>query len=164
MKLHRFLIGLSLLLVVAAAGAAFAKDKDKDDDLTAKLKAQEMAINDAFKARDAAKLNMYIDANAVMADNTGFMTLPQMFDVMKDVTVNGYTIDNYKTMMIDKDAYVATYNWTCDATYKGQTYPQGPYYASTVWAKKGKEWKAVYHQETMGMQPGAAPPPAAESH
>jgi len=165
MKLHRFLIGLSLLLVVAPAGAAFAKDKDKDkdDDLTAKLKAQEMAINDAFKARASAKLNMYIDANAMMTDNTGMMTLPQMSDLMKDVTVNSYTIDNYKLMMIDKDAYVATYNWTCDATYKGQTYPQGPYYASTVWAKKGKEWKAVYHQETMAMQPGS-PPPAAESH
>jgi len=160
MKLHRFLIGFSLLLVVAAAGAAIAKDKDMD--ITATLKAKEMAINDAFKARDAAKMNMYIDANALMADNTGFMTLTQMQDLMKDVECRSYTIDNYKTMMIDKDAYVATYNWTADASYKGQPYPPGPYYASTVWAKKGKDWKAVYHQETMAMTPGAAP--AAESH
>jgi len=163
MKLNRFLIGFSLLLMVAAAGAAFAKDKDKDMvELAATLKGKEMAINDAFKARDTAKMNMYIDANAMMADNSGFMSLGQMLDLMKDVDVKGYTIDNYKLMMIDKDAYVATYSWSTDATYKGQPYPAGPYYASTVWAKKGKDWKAVYHQETMAMPQGAAP--AAESH
>jgi hypothetical protein len=30
-----------------------------------------------------------------------------------------------------------------------------------VWAKRGKDWKAVYHQETLAM---SAMPPAAAGH
>ena len=74
----------------------------------------------------------------------------------------GYTIDGYKTMMVDKDCYVSTYTWKGDATYKGQPYPPGPWYCSTVWAKRGKDWMGVYHQETLAT-PGSATS-ATESH
>lgn len=155
------------LLLALTATAAFAKgnaagDKKDAGDVTATLEAKERQMQEWIKNKDAASFLAVLDKGAWMADPSGFneaaSTVPEL---MKMIEMKSYTIENYKTMTIDKDACVATYVFKGDATMGGQPYPPGPWYCSTVWAKRGKDWKAVYHQETLAMQP---PSSMTESH
>ena len=144
----------------AAKDAAKDMKKAKSTDITATLEAKERDINEAIKAKDSAKMMTMIDSDGWMADGMGFNPVSAIPEMLKDMELRSYTMDGVKSMKIDKDAYILTYTWKGDATMKGQLMPAAPYYCSTVWAKRGNDWKAVYHQESM-----AAPmaPPTADS-
>lgn len=134
---------------------------DKKMDITATLEAKERQILDSFKSKDSAAFLNLIDPNGWYVDPNGIQPASSGVDMMKQVEMKSYTIESYKTYMIDKDAYVATFVWNGDATFNGGPYPSGPWYCSTTWAKRGKDWKAVYHQESLAM---SAMSPAAASH
>jgi hypothetical protein len=163
MKLLRVLSVL-MLASTLCAGVVHAADKAdkaaKSNDVTARLEANDRKILEAIKAKDLKTFMDMVDPNGMSADAMGFMPTSGMGDMMKDMDMRSYTIDGYKTIMIDHDAYISTFTWTGDASYKGQAMPNGPYYCSTVWRKKGDDWKAVYHQESLAMQP----PPVEVAH
>ena len=138
MKLIRTLSVMVVLLGFATAGHADpesseAKMKVAKGDIAATLEANERKVNDAIKKKDTAAAMALIDAAGWMADPSGIHPTSAMPEMMKDWDVRSYTIEDYKAMMIDKDAYVATYVWRADASYKGQVLPQMPVYCSTVW-------------------------------
>ena len=163
MKLIRSLPALMMLLTLCA-GVVHAADKAdkaaKSGDVAAKLEENERKVQEAFKAKDAKTFMDMVDSDGWAADMTGFMPVSGVPDMMKDMELKSYTMEGFKALMIDHDAYVVTYTWKCEGSMKGQAMPAGPYYCSTVWHKKGNDWKAIYHQESLGMQP----PPATESH
>ena len=158
MKLLRILTALAALLALAT-GFAHAKG-DKGGDVSATLEAKEKSINDAFKNHDDKGFMALVDPTGWSVDPMGVSAVSGAVEMMKQVEIKSYTLTGYKTFMVDKDCYVSTYTWNGDATFKGQPYPAGPWYCSTVWAKRGKEWKAVFHQETLSMPP----PQAGEMH
>ena len=59
-------------------------------------------------------------------------------------------MENVQSKMLTKDVYVLTFQTTIDASLKGQPMPAGPWYCSTVYAKRTKGWVPVFHQETLG--------------
>ena len=150
MRLVRTLTMLAAL-VTLGNGAAQAKG-DKSSDIPAALEAKEKMINEAFKNRDEKGFMALVDANGWSVDPMGVSPVSGAVEMMKQADIKSYTMTGYKTMMVDKECYVATYTWNGDATFKGQPYPAGPWYCSTVWAKRGKEWKAVFHSESLAMQ------------
>lgn len=167
MKVLRSLMLFGLMSLAATAFAAShmeAKSEAKPKvagkvDMTAILEAKERQVQEAYKNKDAKTFMTMVDETGWFADPSGIISVSAAPEMMKDVELKSYTLENFKTYMIDPNVYVATYTWNGDATYKGQPYPGGPWYVSTVWAKRGKEWKAVYHQETLSMQ-GMSPPTA----
>ena len=167
MKTIRVLITLALMALAASTLQADTKaDKEMKEkmakpDISATLEAKERMIQEAFKNRDIAGFNAQVDANGWAIDPSGIMAVSSVPEMMKQVEIRSYTIEGYKTMMIDPNVYVSTYTYNGDATMAGQPFPNGPWYCSTVWAKKGKDWKAVYHQETLSMQ---GMPAATASH
>ncbi len=158
MKLFRVFAAVGVLTLAATTALAEsqpAKSKSEKSgrmDLSATLEVKERRVQEAFKNHDLPTFMSMVDANAWQIDPNGIMPVSAVPEMMKDVTVRSYTMENFKTVMIDPDACVATYVFNGDASYKGEPYPAGPWYCSTVWAKRGKEWKAVFHQETLSMQ------------
>jgi len=124
------------------------------------LEANERKANECWKTKDPNTFMSMMDANGMMADASGFAPVSSVPASMNDFTVGNYTLDMMNVTALDKDVYLVTYTWKGEVSYKGQAMPPVPTYCASVWAKRGKEWKGVYHQETM------APPPAssAESH
>ena len=176
MKLIRALLGLAALLALTAV-AAHADDKPGmeksasaskkmakplmvDPAVSQLLQDNERKINECWERKDKATFLSMVDPDGISADGSGFSRVADAAEMMNDFTVANLTLDAMKVTAIDKDACIVTYSWKGDASYKGQAMPPGPNYASTVWVKRGKEWKAVFHQETMAT-PAA---PAAESH
>lgn len=169
MKFARTLSMLALLVPMCTTFAhaadsddmkkkAMSMDKDKmSNSIPAMLEANEHKVQESFKTKDVAAFNSLVDAGAWMIDPSGINPVTGVPEMMKIMDLHSYTMDNYKTKMIDRDAFISYYSATYVGSMNGQPQPAGPWYCSTVWAKNGKEWKAVFHTETLAMQ---APPPA----
>ena len=142
---------------VAATGGKMAS---KGADVSAALEAKERQMQEAFKNKDVQLFMSMTDPDGWSADPNGFQPVSSVGEMIKQCEVRSYSMEDFKTQMIDRDAYITRYVWKGDATFNGQPYPAGPWYCSTVWSKRGKDWKAVYHQESMAMPA----PPSAESH
>ena len=64
-----------------------------------------------------------------------------------DCKVNSYSLEDTKSTWVDKDAVLLTYKASQDAVCASQKLPSAVW-ASSLWVKKGSEWKAAFHQET----------------
>jgi hypothetical protein len=163
MRLVRSLLVASFLASLASAGFAQgygdkATTGSAKGNVTPTLEALEHKINDAFKNQDSKTFLSVIDPNAWSVDAMGFTPVAEVAGMLKDVSIKSYSIEGYKVMPINDDTFVSTYTWKGEGTYKGQAFPPVSY-CSTIWTKHGKEWKAVFHQESVameGMQPQAA--------
>jgi hypothetical protein len=164
MKTVRFLI-VALILIGFASPALAQKPGMQGKsggktggDMTAwTLKAKEMQINDCFKKQDSKTFLTLVDPNAWSVDATGIAPVSQVLGMFKDITIKDYSIEGYTATPIDKDVYVATYTWKGEGTYKGQAWPPMTY-CSSVWAKRGGDWKCVFHQESIPMPSEEAQP------
>ncbi|MBD0373274.1 MAG: nuclear transport factor 2 family protein [Pyrinomonadaceae bacterium] len=104
---------------------------------------------EAVKARDAKAFSDLFAADGYMADNAGFATRASFLQTLPDLVITQYTLTDFKVMMIDKDAAIITYKANVKGSFKGQAFPPNPAYVSSIWAKRGGKWMAVYHQETL---------------
>ena len=156
MKLGRWLLVLaSLVALVMTANADDPKTSGKSDkksgDMSAKLEQMERGMWEAFKSRDVPAFQALVDKDAYGADPTGFWPASQVGEMMKDFELRDYELENFKTTQLGADVYLLTYSAKQDASFKGQPLPKTPSFVSTVFAKRGNKWLAVYHQETPGM-------------
>lgn len=169
MKRARWFLAL-VLLVAFTTTLGYAEDKmeskekkdmksAKGSDISTMLEAKERQVQEAFKNKDEKTFMSLVDPAAWMADPSGIASVSAAPEMMKQTDIQSYTIKDYAVHMIAKDVYVTTFVWNGVGMMGGQPYPPGPWYCSTVWAKRGNDWKAVYHQETLAMEP-----PTAESH
>jgi hypothetical protein len=114
-----------------------------------KLVDMEKSLWEAWKNHDSAPFQKLLSADSVNVTPTGVSSTEQ---AVKDVSgsdckVNSYSVEDPKTTWVDKDAVLLTYKATQDAVCGGQK-PPDTVWASSLWVKKGNEWKAAFHQET----------------
>jgi hypothetical protein len=64
-----------------------------------------------------------------------------------ECTINGYAVDSPTFRWIDKNTALMTYHATQDGTCGTEKLP-GAVWASSLWVKKGRDWRAAFHQET----------------
>jgi ketosteroid isomerase-like protein len=121
------------------------------------IKKMEKEFWEAWKNKDTKPFQANIADDGLSIDAMmGFVDKQATLKSMSEqpCEVRSYSLADEKITWIDKDAAVYTYSGTMDATCGGQKIPD-KVYASTVWAKRGGKWQAVFHQETP-----ATPPPS----
>jgi hypothetical protein len=116
------------------------------------LVANERAVMDAVAKGNAAAFKEHVAADSWAVDPmSGRMSTADFlagFDKMtKEMKLTSWDLSDVKTYWADPNVAVVTYQWTGQGTYQGRPIPS-PLWASTVWAKRGGKWMAVYHQET----------------
>jgi hypothetical protein len=156
---------VSVVLSIASAAwaetpkaPASAQPVVSQNDLTAVLEAHEHNIWAALKKKDVDAMAALVEPGAWAVDQTGITSEDDFLKKMPDYEVRSYEIHNVQSKMVTKDVYVLTFQTMVDASFKGQPMQAGPWYCSTVYAKRTKGWVPVFHQETLGM---AAPATAA---
>jgi ketosteroid isomerase-like protein len=114
------------------------------------LIANENAVNDAFAKKDVAKMKSFIADDAVAVDMGGVTAVGDMMKMIPtmDMKLTEQALSNYKFVWVDANTAVLSYTWTAKGMAMGQPV-QSPVYASTVWAKRGTKWVAVFHQESV---------------
>jgi len=141
------------LLALATLMSLAASAQTVDRAAAAKqIEANERAVNAAFAKGDAATLKKHLAAEGLSLEAAGAMTVPAMLEMLPQMKVESWAIDTCKVMWVNDTTAVATYRWTGKGSFAGQPI-SSPTWASTVWAHRGGNWVAVFHQETT-----AAPP------
>mgnify|MGYP003347288757 CR=1 FL=1 len=159
---------LSLCASVASAQTAPAKKTHKaapapaaamDKAATEKaLIANEQKINDAVVKSDVATMKTLVAAEAIAADDSGFMNVEEFYKLMATpgaVKVTDVKLSDFKVLWVDANTAVLTYTFAAKGTMAGQPI-KSPTYSSSVYNKRGDKWLVVFHQET----PKVPAPPA----
>jgi hypothetical protein len=119
--------------------------------------AKEKAAWDAFKRKDADAFKKTAAPEYVGISGSGVTDLAATVAVMPDVMISDVTFADWKMTIIDKDLLLLTYTTTQKGTYKGESFPEGPYRHAAAWVNRNGEWVNIYFQETLA---STGPPPA----
>ena len=128
----------------AAAGGNAAVEKA--------IVANENKVLDSIRKHDKAGFSALMGPGSIAEDDSGFMTAEQFVPMMDQVNMTASKISDSKFVWADSSTVVHYYTWTGSGTMQGQSL-KSPVYASTVWTKKGGNWVAVFHQETLVSAP-----------
>lgn len=163
-QVRTFLALVFVLSLGVAVGHAADKMETKEKkatemgkDVPAMIEKMERQAMEAFKGKDDKTFMSVVDPAGWMIDPSGISPISDAVEMMKQTELESYTIKNYTVHKIGENACLATFVNTYDGTMGGQPYPPGPWYCSTVWTRHGNDWKAVFHQETLGMEEPASP-------
>jgi hypothetical protein len=156
--MKRILLTTTLILLVSSIALGQTSTK-KTDSVADALIAKEKQIADALMKKDAKTFNSLVASDGMLNGSHGRMAVADFTKVMfgPDYTLSNSTVEDPQVVMIDKDAAILTYKSTGTETYQGKT-ETGTSYATTIWVKRGSEWKAIFHQESM------VPPSATSSN
>ncbi len=157
--MKRLLTGASIAAMALMCSINLAAQAPADHAAIEKALAEnETKVNVAFAKVDVAGMKTYIAPDATMNSDTGYTTVADFFKQMPtmQIKVSEQKLTDFKFTWVDATTVIATYTWTGKGTVMGQAV-KTPTYASTVWAKRGDKWLAIFHQET----PATAMPPMA---
>lgn len=148
-----------VLLVAALATAAIgqaddtkAKPKAKASGNAAteqKLVDMEKSLWEGWKNHDPGAFQKLLSSDSVSVNPMGVSGTEQAVKEIgsSDCKVNSYSVEDPKATWVDKVVVLLTYKATQDAVCGSQKVPE-TVWASSLWVKKGNEWKAAFHQET----------------
>jgi hypothetical protein len=117
------------------------------------LVANEQKISDAFNKKDIATLKTLIADDGFGIDPMmGTTSIGEMYKQLPtmDMKVTEEHRTDYKYIWVNPTTVILTYTWTGKATAMGQAMPS-PTFNSTLYTKRGANWMAVFHQETVGI-------------
>jgi hypothetical protein len=145
----------TLMAVAAIASVAMVGVSAQDAQAEKALIAAERAVQDAVAKGNVEVFKQHVAADAWTIDSmSGRMPVADFVkdfaNMTKEMKITSWDITDTKTIWADANAAVLTYKWTGVGTYQGQPVPS-PVWCSTVWAKKGGKWMAVFHQESAAM-------------
>lgn len=124
------------------------KKKGGDPAVEQKLTQMEKDLWEAWKNRQLEPFKKAMAAESMNVGSTGIAGTEEALKMLSgDCKVAGYTVDQPQFLWIDKNSVLMSYHATQDATCGEQKVPP-EVWASSIWAKHGNEWKAVFHQET----------------
>ncbi len=135
----------------AASPAASPKPKPRmtKAQILKKLSANETALWNAWKNKDAKPFQMWLSADSV---NVGDQGVAGKSDITKEMAsmpceVRSFTLSDWKLTMLNPSTAVITYKGAQDGTCAGTALPAAVW-ASSVWVQRGSRWLAAFHQET----------------
>src|SRR5437868_12789654 len=101
-----------------------------------KLSANETALWNAWKNKDAKPFQMWLSADGVMIGDQGVGTKGDVVKMMASMPcdVKSFTLSDWKLSMVDANAAVITYKGAADGTCGGQAIPI--VWASSLWVNR----------------------------
>jgi hypothetical protein len=125
------------------------KTGSRDSVLQTVLEQREKQGWEAFKSKDRNGFSAIVteDYTAVIADGNGERDLQGTLDSMKEITINSYTLSEFKLTSLGSNAALLRYQ--ASANYTIGTQPiSGKLAVSDIWVKRGGQWKSLRYQET----------------
>ena len=146
-------VTLALIVPVFAVTRLLAQAPPDRAAVEKTVAANEQKISDAFMKKDIATLKTLIADDAFGVDMMmGTTSIGEMYKQLPtmDMKMSEQQMTDYKYIWVNPTTVVVTYKWTGKGTMMGQAVPS-PTYNSTVYTKRGANWMAVFHQETVGV-------------
>jgi hypothetical protein len=116
--------------------------------LTEMLISREKEVWELIKKKDIQGFSTYLADDQLYVTNDGVHTKAETVKSVGAGNLSELTVDEWKVLTIDKDAALVTYRVTAKGMVNGQE-ASSVTRESTLWAKRGGKWLAVFHQDTM---------------
>ena len=131
------------------ATAAKPKPRMNKAQILKKLSANETALWNAWKNKDAKPFQMWLSADSVNVGDQGVGVKKDITAMMASMPceVKSFTLSDWKLTMVDSDAALISYKGTQDGTCAGTALPAAVW-ASSLWVNRKGKWLAAFHQET----------------
>ncbi len=118
-----------------------------DNPLEAMLIAREKEVWELIKKKDGQGFAAYLAEDQLYVNGQGVHSKAESVKSVMGEGPSDITMDDWKVMMVDKDVAIVTYRVTPKAEACG---PEPVVERNTtVWAKRGGKWLAVFHQDTV---------------
>ena len=142
-------IMMILMIAVAATSAAFGQAKMSND---SKVEAQVIALEkagwEAWKNKNAVWYQTNITEDFLLVNSEAVSTKAEVVkSTATDCDVKSYSLDNFKFVMLDKNAVLMTYTAAQDGVCSGKTIPANVR-ASVNYVKRGGKWLEAFYMET----------------
>jgi hypothetical protein len=127
-----------------------------EEDMVTKLSAHEKTLWEAIKNKNWDAFSAGTAPELMDVDSMGtVMNKAQLLDNFKMFTMTEYTLSDFKTFMLDKDAVVLSYTADSSGVMNGQT-EKTKVVHTTTYVKQNGKWWPKFHTETQVV----TPPPA----
>jgi hypothetical protein len=135
-------------IVIAMLASMFAFAEGGNSATEQNLTQIEKGLWEAWKVHDVEPFKKVM-GDALDIGMEGIRTGDQLLKEIGSTqcTVTSYSLDTPTFKWIDKNTVLLAYRANQDATCGGDKLP-GTVWASSLWVKKGGDWKSVFHQET----------------
>ncbi|MFN2455802.1 MAG: nuclear transport factor 2 family protein [Pyrinomonadaceae bacterium] len=142
-------IVMVLMIAIGVSSVAFGQTKmSKDNKIETQLIALEKQSWQEWKNKNGGFFQTLLTDEAV---NVGVGGLSNKSQIVKSTTsdceIKSFSVDNFKVVMLDKDAALLTYTAMQDGVCGGKTIPS-KVLASSVYVKRGGKWLNAFYQET----------------
>jgi uncharacterized protein (TIGR02246 family) len=112
------------------------------------LIAREKEVWEAIKTKDLKRFASFLAEDQVYVSSDGVRSKAETVKNLADSTVPEIKLDDWKVTLIDRDAAIVTYRATATPPACGPETAAPVARNTTVWAKRGGKWLAVFHQDT----------------
>jgi hypothetical protein len=127
-----------------ATTGASAKGKSSIEDM---LIAREKEVWELIKKKDVQGFSAYLADEQLYVSNDGVHSKAETGKGIAEGSLSELTLDEWRVVMINKDTALVSYRAAAKGMVKGQE-SSGVSRESTVWARRGGKWLAVFHQTT----------------
>ena len=136
-----------LMIAVGASFVAYGQTKmSKDSKVEAQIIALEKAGWQAWKKNDAGWYQKNLADDALSVHGNDVADKAQNIKDFLGCEVKSFSLDDFKFVMIDKNAALITFKAMQDAVCGGKTQPSAVR-ASSVYVKRGGKWLNIYYTE-----------------
>jgi len=145
--------GLLLLLLVSLpvqtpAGAVPQVPADSRSRLNEHVIANERAVWESVKHKDAAQFSKLVADDARIIFDTGILTKSDFLRSLPDRTILDYKLDSFTVLKPNNQTVILIYRATRSGLYKGKPFPPSAVHEASVWVLRKGQWVAVLNQET----------------
>jgi hypothetical protein len=125
---------------------------------TSDVEANEKLIWDLLKRKQWDAFAAHIAEDQIEVEPDGVFTKAETVRGVQAIDFSGVTLSNFRTVKLDEDAAIVTYEVKGPAQVFG---PRGARH-TTVWVSRNGHWQAAFHQGTWIDPQPPAPPAAAK--
>ena len=136
------------MIAITATTAAFGQTKvSKNTEVKAQIIALEKQNWEAFKNKDAAWIQSNATEDFLNITSGGVATKSEYIKSLADCIIKSFELNDFKFVMLDKNAVLLTYTSMLDGVCGGQTLPK-QVRASANYVKRGGKWLVALYMET----------------
>jgi hypothetical protein len=147
-------ISLSLLLFIPLdipaqrPVGAVSQATGSPSSLDQRVIANERAVWEAVKQKDAARFSELVADDARIVFDTGILTKSDFLRSLPDRTILDYQLESFTVLKPNDQTVILIYKATRSGLNKGQPFPPTAVHEGSVWVLRKGKWVAVLNQET----------------
>jgi hypothetical protein len=130
------------------AMAVLQVSADSRSNLDERVIANERAVWESVKQKDAARFSGLVADDARMIFDTGILTKADFLKSLPDRTILDYKLESFTVLKPNSQTVILIYEATRSGLNKGKPFPPTSVHEASVWVLRKGQWIAVLNQET----------------